>query len=410
MLEKTSFDESYYTKDRQTLNMHAIRLPGLAFIIMVYIASIVLQFIYGDWTILLLNIFTILIIIFSLLHWYAHRWVKKKVLFYFTLQGFIIFILAHLMTSGYIAVITGLYAFLIGQIIGTVERRRIFLIFYLLLLLSINVTHQIHSFELLHFLVICIPIMIVIITYAATFFSQVDEKVRTQVTLERLEIAHQQVEQLTLQNERQRMARDLHDTLAQGLVSLNMQLEATHVYLSKGNPERAKEIIQQSMRRVKSTLADARSAIDDLRIKSKEIVFLKEKINSQMEHFKETTGLSFFLDYRLNYVPDVRTAENCYYIISECITNVAKHAEAEMVWVSIWNEKGEIHLTVRDNGKGFDVEKGRKKRGHYGLIGIQERVRVMNGLFNIESTKSGTQIRIVLPIQGAMEDEEGFNS
>ncbi|MFP9048738.1 DNA-binding protein WhiA, partial [Enterococcus faecalis] len=49
----------------------------------------------------------------------------------------------------------------------------------------------------------------------------------------------------------QRMARDLHDTLAQGLVSLNMQLDAIHVHLAKGNTERAKEIIQQSMKRVK---------------------------------------------------------------------------------------------------------------------------------------------------------------
>ncbi|MFA7746609.1 histidine kinase, partial [Salinicoccus roseus] len=78
--------------------------------------------------------------------------------------------------------------------------------------------------------VIAAPIMIVIITYAATFFAQVDEKIKTQMTLEKLELAHRQVKQLTLQNERQRMARDLHDTLAQGLVSLHMQLEAVHVH------------------------------------------------------------------------------------------------------------------------------------------------------------------------------------
>lgn len=386
--------------------MLALRVPGLAFILMIYIASIVLQFIIGSWPILLLHVFTVLTAIFALLHWHSYRWVKKRVILYFVLQGLITFTLANIMTGFLVLIIIGLYAFLIGQIAGIADRRRTFLILYLLLLLSINATHQIHKGEYLHFLVIAVPIMIVIITYAATLFAQVDEKIKAQLTLERLGLAHQQVEQLTLQNERQRMARDLHDTLAQGLVSLNMQLDAINVHISKGNTDRAKEIIQQSMNRVKSTLADARSAIDNLRSKSEEIDSLKERITLQMDHFKDATGLSCFLDYRLTQLPDVRTAENCYYIIGECLTNAAKHAEAETIWVSIWDEKGNLHLTVRDNGKGFDVEKGRKKRGHYGLLGIQERVRAMKGQFNIKSKKSiGTQIEIILSNQGEIEDE-----
>ncbi|MCC2115633.1 sensor histidine kinase [Bacillus halotolerans] len=406
MFRRKPFDKNYFSRNRRALNMLALRVPGLAFILMIYIASIVLQFIIGSWSILLLYVFTVLTAIFALLHWHSYRWVKKRVILYFVLQGLITFTLANIMTGFLVLIIIGLYAFLIGQIAGIADRRRTFLILYLLLLLSINATHQIHKGEYLHFLVIAVPIMIVIITYAATLFAQVDEKIKAQLTLERLGLAHQQVEQLTLQNERQRMARDLHDTLAQGLVSLNMQLDAINVHISKGNTDRAKEIIQQSMNRVKSTLADARSAIDNLRSKSEEIDSLKERITLQMDHFKDATGLSCFLDYRLTQLPDVRTAENCYYIIGECLTNAAKHAEAETIWVSVWDEKGNLHLTVRDNGKGFDVEKGRKKRGHYGLLGIQERVRAMKGQFNITSEKSvGTQIEIILSNQGEIEDE-----
>ncbi|WP_350255223.1 sensor histidine kinase [Bacillus halotolerans] len=406
MFRRKPFDKNYFSRDRRALNMLALRVPGLAFILMIYIASIVLQFFIGSWPILLLQVFTVLTAIFALLHWHSYRWVKKRVILYFVLQGLITFTMANIMTGFLVLIIIGLYAFLIGQIAGIADRRRTFLILYLLLLLSINATHQIHKGEYLHFLVIAVPIMIVIITYAATLFAQVDEKIKAQLTLERLGLAHQQVEQLTLQNERQRMARDLHDTLAQGLVSLNMQLDAINVHISKGNTDRAKEIIQKSMNRVKSTLADARSAIDNLRSKSEEIDSLKERITLQMDHFKDATGLSCFLDYRLTQLPDVRTAENCYYIIGECLTNAAKHAEAETIWLSIWDEKGNLHLTVRDNGKGFDVEKGRKKRGHYGLLGIQERVRAMKGQFNIKSEKSiGTQIEIILSNQGEIEDE-----
>ncbi|MFN2744720.1 sensor histidine kinase [Bacillus sp. z60-18] len=407
MLIRNPFKEKYYSHDRRALNMLALRVPGLAFILMIYVASIVLQFLNGSWSILLLNVFTVLTAIFVLLHWHSYRWVKKRVILYFIVQGLITFTLANIMPGFLVLIIIGLYAFLIGQIIGMADRRKTFLILYLLLLLSINVVYQIHKGEYLHFLVIAVPIMIVTITYAATFFSQVDEKIKAQLTLERLELAHQQVEQLTLQNERQRMARDLHDTLAQGLVSLNMQLDAIHVHLAKDNTERAKEIVQQSMNRVKSTLADARSAIDDLRSKSEEIGFLKERITSLMDHFQESTGMACFLDYRLDQVPDVRTAENCYYIIGECIANAAKHAEAETISVSIWDDdKQRLHLTVKDNGKGFDVEKGKKKRGHYGLLGIEERVRAMKGQFNIKSKKSiGTQIEITVPIQGEMQNE-----
>ncbi|MBU5263503.1 sensor histidine kinase [Bacillus atrophaeus] len=407
MFRRKPFDKNYFSRDRRALNMLALRVPGLAFILMIYIASIVLQFVSGSWSILLLHVFTILIAIFTLLHWHSYRWVKNKVILYFVLQGLITYTLANVMTGFLMLVIIGLYAFLIGQIIGMADRRRTFLIVYLLLLISANAVYQIHKGEFLHFLAIAVPIMVVIITYAATFFAQVDEKIKAQLTLERLELAHQQVEQLTLQNERQRMARDLHDTLAQGLVSLNMQLDAINVHISKGNTDRAKEIIQQSMNRVKSTLADARSAIDNLRSKSEEIGSLKERITLQMDHFKDATGLSCFLDYRLTQLPDVRTAENCYYIIGECMTNAAKHAEAETISVSIWDdEKGRLHLTVKDNGKGFDVENGKKKRGHYGLLGIQERVKAMNGQFNIKSTTSiGTQIEITVPIQGEMQDE-----
>lgn len=96
------------------------------------------------------------------------------------------------------------------------------------------------------------------------------------------------------------MARDLHDTLAQGLVSLNMRLDAIHVHLAKDNTERAKEIVQQSMNRVKSTLADARSAIDDLRKEIRRNRFFKRKnylINGSFSRV-DRHGLLFRLQIR----------------------------------------------------------------------------------------------------------------
>lgn len=94
--------------------------------------------------------------------------------------------------------------------------------------------------------------------FAIMFFRQVHERQRIQSFLQDLQEAHKKVEELTLANERQRMARDLHDTLAQGVAGLIMRLEAADAHLSRGNTERTGEIIKQSMQQARRTLADAR--------------------------------------------------------------------------------------------------------------------------------------------------------
>lgn len=114
--------------------MLALRVPGLAFILMIYIASIVFAICFWGLVHLLLYAFTILIAIFALLHWHSYRWVKKRVVLYFVIQGLITFTLANLMTGYLMLVIIGLYAFLIGQIIGMADRRRTIPILYLFFL------------------------------------------------------------------------------------------------------------------------------------------------------------------------------------------------------------------------------------------------------------------------------------
>ncbi len=97
-------------------------------------------------------------------------------------------------------------------------------------------------------------------------------------------------------------------------------------------------------------------------------------------------------------------AENCHYMIGEGLTNSAKHAEAKNVWVSVQEEEGQIRITVKDDGKGFDAGTEMRKSGHYGSLGIQERVNMMNGTCRITSARSaGTQIEIIIPIQGEAE-------
>jgi two-component system, NarL family, sensor histidine kinase YdfH len=71
--------------------------------------------------------------------------------------------------------------------------------------------------------------------------------------------------------------------------------------------------------------------------------------------------------------------EHSLYIVSECLTNVAKHAKADTVWVTVTEQNNRIEIEVKDNGKGFDTSQIGNQGGHYGLLGLYERVRLIGG-------------------------------
>lgn len=200
------------------------------------------------------------------------------------------------------------------------------------------------------------------------------------------------IESLTLQNERQRMARELHDTLAQGVAGLVLQLEAVKAHLAAENTERAAAIVEQSIARARSTLAESRAAIDDLRSTSTNVT---ELVREKVERFKQTTGIPCELEISVseNQLP-AETLNHAINILSESLTNIARHAEATQVKVNFIIQNTNLQLEVRDNGKGFDVKQ--ETKGHYGLVGMHERARLTGGMLSIESDASGTSIQFIV--------------
>lgn len=200
------------------------------------------------------------------------------------------------------------------------------------------------------------------------------------------------IETLTLQNERQRMARELHDTLAQGLAGLVLQLEAVKAHLASGRSERAAEIIGQSILHARSTLAESRAAIDDLRAPT---LNLAESVREKTERFTQATGISCELEISVNenkLAPE--TTNHALNILSESLTNIARHARASQVKIIFDIQEGHLQLEIRDNGKGFDVNQ--KTSGHYGLIGMHERARLTGGNLAIESNANGTCVQFIV--------------
>ena len=210
--------------------------------------------------------------------------------------------------------------------------------------------------------------------------------------LNNLEEAHQQlteytiqVEDLTLATERQRMARELHDTLAQGLAGLILQLEAAVIHIEGQNPEKAGQIVEQAMSRARSTLVDARRAIDDLRTDLNTPQALADNLQHEVSRFQTATGIPCKLQISLPVQGETRLSEHILRIITEGLWNIARHAEATQAAVSVGTTGDNIEIVVEDNGIGFNPDDLINHSGHYGLLGIRERVRLANGQYSIES-------------------------
>jgi NarL family two-component system sensor histidine kinase YdfH len=201
------------------------------------------------------------------------------------------------------------------------------------------------------------------------------------------------IESLTLQNERQRMARELHDTLAQGVAGLVLQLEAVRAHLASNRVDRASSIVDQALTRARSTLAESRGAIDNLRAAP---VNLTEAVRERVDRFTQATGIPCELDLALQEKGlSNEISEHALNILSEALANVARHAQATKVNVKFIVQGNQLELEVHDNGRGFDVNQ-QVGAGHYGLLGIRERARLMGGALRIKSDpQSGTIVHFV---------------
>ena len=241
-----------------------------------------------------------------------------------------------------------------------------------------------------------------IILFMVLLNQQMTEREKVQDLAERLESANAKlasnaarIESLTLQNERQRMARELHDTLAQGVAGLVLQLEAVKAHLALARVERASAIIDQALTRARGTLAESRAAIDDLRAVP---VNLAVSVREKVDRFSQATGIPCELELSLEEDElSAEVASHALSILSEALANVTRHAQATQVNVRFIVHEDELELEVRDDGKGFDVDH-ETTAGHYGLLGMRERARLTGGALTIESNaESWTKVRFVIP-------------
>ncbi|MFC1845871.1 histidine kinase [Chloroflexota bacterium] len=212
---------------------------------------------------------------------------------------------------------------------------------------------------------------------------------------------YQATGQMAVMEERNRMAREIHDTLAQGFTGIILQLEAAEQALSDGSSE-----VYQHLNKAKSlgrgSLNEARRSVWDLRPKALEQLSLVEAMRQEVGRLAQTDNIKarFDVSHEVRELPlEVETA--MLRICQESLANIRKHANATEVKVELaFNDSGVV-LNIRDNGRGFQtkVKKNEKvKNAGFGLVSMQERARNLGGTFEVQTEKrKGTLIKIVIP-------------
>ncbi len=354
----------------------------------------------------------ILLIIHIFIHWQI-VWLEEKprwIVPYVVGQGLLALIIC--LISGAYAMIFALYLALFGQVVGLFSknwRRLAAAIGYILLLsgLSYALIYGLEDLPLWA-LAVC-PMALFVYIYVTLYNRQTQARQEAQALLAQLEAANQQlsdyaarVEDLTIAAERQRMARELHDTLSQGLAGLILQLEAVDAHLANGRAERAQSIIKQAMLQARSTLAESRRAIDNLRAANnqKDGEWLEEAVRQEVERFRAAAGIPCTVEIDLpGDLPEL-ALEAAQRVIQEGLSNTARHAHATQTSLRLGIEEENLLVEVKDNGRGFDPQAAEVQSGHYGLLGMHERARLAGGALQVESAPGqGCQIRLRLPLR-----------
>ncbi|MEV4313321.1 sensor histidine kinase [Actinocrispum sp. NPDC049592] len=212
---------------------------------------------------------------------------------------------------------------------------------------------------------------------------------RRQDLLDQLVAARAELAEATRRAERQRLAHELHDTLAQGLAGVLVQLQAAEQHLDGPGAV----LVARARQSARTCLADTRRAVEALRPEQLDSGGLAEAVDQVCARFTEMTGVPARPTVRGVGRPGVDVV--ALRIVQEALANAGKHAGATKVVVDVDHRGDVLHVMVRDDGQGFDST---EPRAGFGLATMRERVGAVGGSLSITSAPgAGTTVTAVLP-------------
>jgi signal transduction histidine kinase len=224
-----------------------------------------------------------------------------------------------------------------------------------------------------------------------------------EIAHDKLAIAHEKLryyalrieDQATLQ-ERNRIAREIHDGLGHTLAAQTIQLNNALLFW-KSDDEKALAFLKQAKQLGSEALLEIRKSVSVLRSNPLQGLSLESAIDKLLQDFQRMTAIEVSNSIRLPVLLSQELNTTLYRIVQESLTNIHKHADATMVTVGLQQQAGQIYLSISDNGKGFDPT---QNTTGFGLQGMRERVAALSGQFAIYSgSDNGCRISVALPSQ-----------
>ena len=207
---------------------------------------------------------------------------------------------------------------------------------------------------------------------------------------------YKETRDMAVLEERNRMAREIHDTLAQGFTGIVLQLEAAEQALGEDD-NKAQEHLDRTRSLARESLTEARRSVWALRPQPLEQLPLAEAVVQEIDKFSQGSGIKTNFDIsgeRCPLPPDTESA--LLRICAEALTNVGKHARASKVDVNLAFEGKVVRLSIQDNGVSFDPDA--PTEGTFGLIGMRERARLLGGMLVVQSERGkGTLVEATMP-------------
>jgi PAS domain S-box-containing protein len=231
----------------------------------------------------------------------------------------------------------------------------------------------------------------------------ITERVLAESQLKRLQSDQEKLLERTVQateQERKRVAAELHDGPVQHLTTLDIRLDRARRALNQAFATSQREAIEQVQVRLREEVRGLRKMMSDLRPPALDNLGLVAALRGYLADLSRETGLECSMDSKIDtrLIPAQEIV--LYRVAQEALANVIKHAAAKRIWVTLQPDNGHVVLEVRDDGSGFDPAgtSASVSNGHFGLLGMRERVEMAGGVWELSSKPgTGTVVRARVP-------------
>ena len=199
------------------------------------------------------------------------------------------------------------------------------------------------------------------------------------------------IENQAILQERNRIAREIHDSVGHYLTAQSIQLENTALFLATDR-KKAVYHLENARKLGKDALQNVRQSVATLRNHPLKGRSLQIAIEQLVEEFKRNSGISIAFSLNLSASPLIEVTTALYRIVQEALTNISKHSNATQVHLTLTEQNSHIYLYIKDNGKGFNPA---ENTTGFGLQGMRERTEALDGKFElISKPQQGCEIRV----------------